>query len=883
MANNNNEASLQNTTPIQPITQNTSNPNLTHEQILKFYDSNGFTVFPVQTLGKIPLQKKFNEPNSVPQPFQPNNNYGVALYTYKDPALNLALVVLDVDNKPHQPDRNGIPQYAALKEKFNLPDTYTVKTPNNGFHYYYYSDADLIKSYFPTIPNHPPQSKGIDIRAYKNMVVGPNSYLKHNQNSYQVIDQSILPQRLPIEFLQVCATNGTHNLQPNQQNSTQQANSVAHGVTLDSPENIASATIKINSYTKEEASNNRNNFFYRLSGDVKRLGISQTLNHALLSNLNSSLDDPLSHTEFDQILNSAYTYNPNQIGSDTPQAAQALLLTDNQALDNLPDSIIRYPNNSPFAEITKNDFAEKLQALRPNGYRAQTLADLRQTVFTMMKGGRHSYIRSHIADNPKGHNQLVHNSLYSEAELVKEYASIYINFASRDARKTKGVAEERPTNLIRVAAEKGTLLSIEQMQFAPGKPLMYSGTYNTYQGNNFNPLTPQELESLNPSQQAQFNEIRELVFKEYLFKVLACEQEDKYQYILSWLGKLIQQPDWTPMVAMCFNGNKGTGKSFLYERLLSGLLGEHQVVAYANMDSYQSNFNSEQAYSRVIVHEESVNPKASKDTGTIKHALTTTRIMSEAKFQDREMVTRYHGFIILSNNEHFVHAETDERRYFVAKVSNTRMQDKPFFEGILNLLDKDNLNGWRYLYTQLSDPQLITQDPDTALITLELSSQIQDTSDNGDPFLAFVKHCIVNGRRFDSDDNFRITPEVPEGMEPDDPSLLDPTFDIMPQDYANTHECHVVFAFKNYEQYCKDNYSMGFLAYNKLSKKGFYNKLTQKQDGIICGNTVSTTSGKLYNKLVNGTRTRVVLVPAISDIELRLKAQLKIPANGVLV
>jgi len=881
---------------VSPIIPTLSNPNLSRTQILEFYKQSGFTVFPVETNGKTPLQKKFNEPNKTLRPWQKGNNYGVSLYTYRDPILNLALVVLDVDNKPDQPDRNGIPQYEALRERFNLPTTYTVMTPNNGFHYYFFADADLIKSYFPTVPNHPPQCDGIDIRAYKNMVVGPCSTLSgltpdtyEPLPPYTIVDQTVKPQRLPIEFLQVCATNSPNKTSSNilsqtaQQDTQSLSNSLALGATLDSPENIASATIKINSYSPEEASHNRNNFFYRLAGDIKRLGISQQLNHALISNLNQSLNDPLNSQEFNQTIISAYTYNSNQIGSDTPQAAQALLITDNQALDNLPDSIIAYPHSLLFPEITKNNFEQKLQTLRPNGYRAKSLSDLRQTVFTTIKSGKHYYIRSHITNNPYGHNQMIHHSMCSESDMVKDYASIYLNFASRDARKSKGVAEERPTNIIKVAAEKGTLIPIEQVQFAPGKPIIFNGSYNTYQGNNFNSLSQLELESLTPTQQNLFDEIKEQVFKEYFFKVLSCNDTKKYHYILSWLGKLIQEPSWTPMVAMGFNGNKGTGKSFLYEKLLSGLLGEHQVVAYANMDSYLSNFNSEQAFSRVIIHEESVNPKASKDTGTIKHALTTTRIMSEAKFQDKEMVTRYHGFLIFSNNDHFIHAETDERRYFVARVSNTRIQDRVFFNGMVDLLNSDDLNGWKYLYTMLSDPQIITQDPDIAYETEELSTQIQDTVDTGDPFLAFIKSRIIAGKRFDADDNFRIQPIVPEGMAPDDPSLLDPAYDIMPQDHANPHDCAIVFAFRNYEAYCKDNYSAGFLSYNKLSKKGFTSKLIQTQDGIIQGHIINTDKGKLYNKLINGVRTRVVIIPALSDVEIRLKAQLKMPANATLV
>lgn len=125
-----------------------------------------FKLFPLQDYTKIPAVQWLNYDNHVPDD----------TITYGINCKESNLVVVDLDN--HNLNADGIVEWINLTMKENITETFSVATPNEGLHYYYYdtSNGEIKNSAGKLAP-------GIDIRANGGYVVGPGSIVIDNNNN----------------------------------------------------------------------------------------------------------------------------------------------------------------------------------------------------------------------------------------------------------------------------------------------------------------------------------------------------------------------------------------------------------------------------------------------------------------------------------------------------------------------------------------------------------------------------------------------------------------------------------------------------------------------------------------------------------------------------
>jgi len=113
----------------------------------------------------------------------PNCNFGIK--------TGKGIIVLDVDNK------NGKNGSDALASMGQIPETFTVATPSNGFHYYFKTTQDIKTS---------TSKAGLDIRADGGLVVCPGSTF--NDKKYVITNHTILAD-FPSWLLERLAFNKT--------------------------------------------------------------------------------------------------------------------------------------------------------------------------------------------------------------------------------------------------------------------------------------------------------------------------------------------------------------------------------------------------------------------------------------------------------------------------------------------------------------------------------------------------------------------------------------------------------------------------------------------------------------------------------------------------
>ena len=134
----------------------------------------------LQQNSKLPVNKWSDKANWIlERPKNSTNNIGIITGKVNN------IIVVDIDVKDE-----GLEEWQLYVKQHGNPNTYTVKTPSGGLHYYFtYISADendnyLIENYLKNSTKF--RGKGIDIRSNGGYIVMPPSII--NNVRYDVIN-----------------------------------------------------------------------------------------------------------------------------------------------------------------------------------------------------------------------------------------------------------------------------------------------------------------------------------------------------------------------------------------------------------------------------------------------------------------------------------------------------------------------------------------------------------------------------------------------------------------------------------------------------------------------------------------------------------------------
>jgi len=166
----------------------------------------------------------------------------------------------------------------------------------------------------------------------------------------------------------------------------------------------------------------------------------------------------------------------------------------------------------------------------------------------------------------------------------------------------------------------------------------------------------------------------------YLIKEILCSgDEDSYDFCIKWIAYMFQHPGTPPEVALCFRGDKGTGKSTLGQALVT-IAGRHGLHV-TSPDHVTGKFNQHLMDCIFLFADEAVAPRDYKAQSSLKSLITDKHKVYEQKGMDLKSGLNQIHMLMCSNSDWFVDAGTadGERRYFVGEVSNKHKEDRAFF------------------------------------------------------------------------------------------------------------------------------------------------------------------------------------------------------------
>lgn len=178
-------------------------------------------------------------------------------------------------------------------------------------------------------------------------------------------------------------------------------------------------------------------------------------------------------------------------------------------------------------------------------------------------------------------------------------------------------------------------------------------------------------------------------WNEYLYNALAPGEAAAAEYIENWLALMIQKPWFKPGVAVAAaSKGKGTGKSILAE-LVRNMIGKHYIRLFSKHQLI-GQFTGHLADKKFANAEESCFVGDSAANNAIKNLITSETQVVENKGKDAYEVDSFLHLYVTSNEEHFVNASGDERRWLIVNNDKSQYKQNTEFFGKLAMSDQDN-------------------------------------------------------------------------------------------------------------------------------------------------------------------------------------------------
>lgn len=199
--------------------------------------------------------------------------------------------------------------------------------------------------------------------------------------------------------------------------------------------------------------------------------------------------------------------------------------------------------------------------------------------------------------------------------------------------------------------------------FEPG--LDTPGRYNFWTGFAVQPVTGELHERL----------------LEHVHANICAGDEKSYEYLVNWMARVVQTPRTRSMVVPVLLGERGTGKS-VFADYFGALFEPHRFTA-SDIHELTGKFNAHLGSCVYVIAEEAFDLRDKRHESVLKERITGRTISIERKGLDKIQMPNYIHLIMTSNNERVVPAGDHERRFFVLRVGNDRMQDSEYFKKIL--------------------------------------------------------------------------------------------------------------------------------------------------------------------------------------------------------
>lgn len=176
-------------------------------------------------------------------------------------------------------------------------------------------------------------------------------------------------------------------------------------------------------------------------------------------------------------------------------------------------------------------------------------------------------------------------------------------------------------------------------------------------------------------------------FRYHVLEVVCNGDEDLYEWVMDWLADLVQDPGNPKGTAVVMHGIEGCGKG-TFAQMVGGLFGTH-FKHLTSEEHLVGRFNGHMADAVFVFADEAVFGGDRKVAGKLKSLVTESIITSERKGVD---ATQYHNcahLVVASNEQWFIPAGPQSRRWLVLEVSGKHANADRYFNDIHRQMEQE--------------------------------------------------------------------------------------------------------------------------------------------------------------------------------------------------
>ena len=180
----------------------------------------------------------------------------------------------------------------------------------------------------------------------------------------------------------------------------------------------------------------------------------------------------------------------------------------------------------------------------------------------------------------------------------------------------------------------------------------------------------------------------------HIREVICSDSDELYEYVISWLSRLIQHPGEPGEVTLVLQGKEGVGKG-IFGHTIRRIFGAHGLHV-SHRSHLVGNFNAHLQEVVFLFADEAFFAGDKKNIGVLKSLITEPVIVIEAKYVNAKPQPNYLHILICSNEDWVVPIGRDARRFQMIQVSDNYQNDRQYFSALGSEIDNGGMEAMAY-------------------------------------------------------------------------------------------------------------------------------------------------------------------------------------------
>lgn len=219
---------------------------------------------------------------------------------------------------------------------------------------------------------------------------------------------------------------------------------------------------------------------------------------------------------------------------------------------------------------------------------------------------------------------------------------------------------------------------IRGMGFFPDEPLWHDGYVNLWQGWGVEP------------REGEWG-----MLQKHIREVICSGDEKLYNYVLDWMADIIQDPMEPKGTAVVMHGKEGTGKGTFCE-MVGAIVGKAHYKHVTNERHLTGNFNYHLMDALFVFADEVVYGGSRSTAGILKSMVTEKQLVCERKGVDSFMYDNRVRLAVASNEDWFIPAGPESRRWLVLEVSDKYANKRSYFDALYGQMAEGGLEAMMF-------------------------------------------------------------------------------------------------------------------------------------------------------------------------------------------